>query len=367
MAENNSTSSDQGSSNVPAGKRRRGWWWKTPLGLVVLLILLVVFAPAILSTSPLRNFILGRVNNSLNGSVQADDWSISWTRGVDVRGLKVYDQDNNLVLTADVHTPMSLLAAARGNIDLGETKLDVDFKRLTIDKQGNTNLQKLVKTGPAQPAKPSGPAVAQPAAAAQPSQLPNVTGKITIKYRGNVQGEALPAPVTIEPSQIVLNIPDINKTITNAINLTYRVGSGPVSSVSLAGGVDVVENRRIVPVKAMVVDQKLELNNVDLGVASPLMKVAKVNAQVAGVANGAVRLNMAGIGKLTAEGGIKVANFLLGGDVLKGDVFKSKLVELPVNVSRQTAEGVTVLAIDRLGVQFDQGRIMLSGKAPRRR
>src|SRR5678815_4943727 len=78
-------------------KRRRRW----PIVLLVLLLLLgllVALAPTLLSTSPARSFVVGKINQNLNGKVQIDQLSLGWTSPVRVTGVKVFDKSGVQVL-----------------------------------------------------------------------------------------------------------------------------------------------------------------------------------------------------------------------------------------------------------------------------
>ena len=140
---------NDGASQPPPAKprRRRGWWWKIPLALLVLLIVLVLLGPTIAGTSPVRRYVLGKVNQNLNGSVAIEDWSISWTRGIEARGIKVLDDRGAEVASiARVRTGLSLIDAIRGRYHLGETIVDEpNLEQLVIYSDGSNNLQKLVK------------------------------------------------------------------------------------------------------------------------------------------------------------------------------------------------------------------------------
>src|SRR6476469_2299977 len=82
----------------PAKKKKRRLWLKIPLALLVLLILLVVFLPQIAGMGFVRNIVVSRVNDNLNGKVQIADWHIGWTGGVVVQGVKVFDDHGTEIL-----------------------------------------------------------------------------------------------------------------------------------------------------------------------------------------------------------------------------------------------------------------------------
>src|SRR3712207_3483637 len=72
-------------------KRRRRWPWVI-LAIVVLLIVLVALLPTLLSTGAGKSIVLGQANNYVNGKVDIADWSIGWTSGLTINGLKIDDQ-----------------------------------------------------------------------------------------------------------------------------------------------------------------------------------------------------------------------------------------------------------------------------------
>src|SRR4051795_7856738 len=112
-------------ASAPKRKKKR-WWLRVLLTLLILIVLLIVCAPYIASTAPVRGIVVSQINNNLNGSVAIADYSVGWTGGVNASGVKVYDANKNLVLEVPrVSTKLSLINAMRGNLDLGDTQIDV--------------------------------------------------------------------------------------------------------------------------------------------------------------------------------------------------------------------------------------------------
>src|SRR3954449_11773804 len=66
---------------APRRKKKR-WWLRVLLTLLILIVLLIVCAPYIASTAPVRSIVVGQINNNLNGSVAIADYSVGWTGGV---------------------------------------------------------------------------------------------------------------------------------------------------------------------------------------------------------------------------------------------------------------------------------------------
>src|SRR3954465_12645490 len=122
---------------VPKKKKRR--WPYIVGGLLVLLLALVILAPSIASTGPVRNMILGSVNSSLNGKVEIADWSLGWNSGITVNGLKVRDEANEGVLQASRgRAELSLgktIRSGGSEIALGRTDVDnLDLTKLHVDE-----------------------------------------------------------------------------------------------------------------------------------------------------------------------------------------------------------------------------------------
>src|SRR5205085_6623857 len=114
--------------------------------LVLLLLILLALAPTIASTGWARSIVVNKINQNLNGHVQIASWSLGWTGGVKLDGIKVFDDQNRQVLeVAHVSTQLSLLNAARGNYDLGQTVVDSPDFNVIRYPDGTTNLQKLKK------------------------------------------------------------------------------------------------------------------------------------------------------------------------------------------------------------------------------
>src|SRR3954451_17029024 len=126
---------------APAPKRKKKrWWLRILLPLLILIVLLVACAPYIASTAPVRGIVINQINNNLNGSVAIANYSVGWTGGIKADGVKVFDANKNVVLEVPrVSTKLSLIGAIRGNLDLGDTQIDVRLNDVTIDKDGKLN------------------------------------------------------------------------------------------------------------------------------------------------------------------------------------------------------------------------------------
>src|SRR4051812_28981669 len=94
---------------APKPKKRRRWPWVIG-AILLLLVLLVLLAPTLLSTGPVRSIVIGKVNERLNGKLAVNDWSIGWLSGVTIDGVRVDDERGSRVLEVGrMRVPVSLI------------------------------------------------------------------------------------------------------------------------------------------------------------------------------------------------------------------------------------------------------------------
>lgn len=339
----------------PPKRRRRGWWWKVPLILLVCVILLVLFAPMIASTGPVRSFAIGIVNDNLNGRLELEDWSLGWFRGIDVRGLKVYDvQDRQILELGALETDLTLVDVLQSDFSLGDARVDLLRFQLEVDEQGRTNFEKLAKADPAAPPDPP--------AQEQPMRLPDVSGTITVSDFGGTIVAAGQPPVHVDPSSAVVKIPDINAPIQNEIKLNVRVADGGPGTIAAAGTIDIAEENQLLD--ELSGDQKVVLSSIDAAAVSPFLKLAGVDLILNGTAGGELAVQTQA-GQNTIVGEVLVNSFAATGELLNGDTLRTDVLRIPINITQSTAADMNVLTVDTLGLDLgDLGSISLKAKAP---
>ena len=347
---------------APPKKKRRFLVLKILGGLVVLLILLVLFAPMIASTGAVRSVVVGQVNKSLNGRVEIADWSFGWTGPIEIKGVRVFDQEGRTILTlARFYTPMSLLAAAQGKYDLGETTIDeLNVVRLHVDEDGQNTFSKLVKSPPSQPTPKS-----TDTNRTTPSKLPEVRGTIKVtNFAAAISAANVPEELQIRPSNVTVTIPSINEPIKNDLYLVYRVGQSPEGTIKLVGSVKAIENQQV-NIDKLDAAEALQLVGVDVAALSPFLQMAKLDLQTKGVVNGQLDLKAKGLNDLAANGQIKIADLSAGGGLLHGDTFATKFLNIPLEVSTTQVDSQgTQILIKTLRVEMEQGTVAVTADAP---
>jgi hypothetical protein len=340
----------------PEKKRKKRRWLKVLIVLVLLLVALVALIPTILSTGPGTSFLLGRVNAMLHGKAHVNDLSIGWFSGADVNGLKVEDAEGATILTlARLRVPLALTDAIRGNYALGDVLVErPDIIKLQFYEDGSNNFQRLMGEPP----------TTQPADDDGGGELPRFSGKITVNHlSGTVHHPSMPAPLEIEPSSLVLNIPDSNQPIENDIKLAYRIGQNAVGTITASGKIDLIENNRV-QLDKLSGDEAITLAGISMAPVGAIMSSPQAKTTIAGVANGQIELNSRADGGMNLAGELKVDQFAYGGDALQGDKFATSVLRIPVNVSATQAGDATTLKITNTRIEFDQGSIDITADAP---
>jgi hypothetical protein len=137
--------------------------------------------------------------------------------------------------------------------------------------------------------------------------------------------------------------------------------STPPGLITLKGKADLFDQDQF---KLEAAEEKLNLADVNLAAANPFLAMAKLELALAGVASGAVDVNLKGRTNAAAAGEIKVANFQATGAALKGDTFRSNLT-VPLKVTRVIDAGnVAVLKVEDVRVQTDYGSVVVTGNVP---
>lgn len=322
---------------APKKKRRRRVpiWLRVVAVVVLLLLLLVVFAPTIASTGPVRSFVLGRVNETLNGRVEAAGWSLGWTSGLKANGVRVHDASGRQILQlTSVTTQLTLLDVIRGDFSLGDVVIDgLDFL-LRREADGEMNFVKVARAKPPverpdAPAQPA-PAPADPAAQPAPaSKLPNLSGNVVIRNsRGTFEDVTKGQTVQFTSIDGAVKVPDINGPIENSLTVTAATPDGQRGTLKLGGSIDVIENNEV-RVEAANVDEKIEVAGVALPALVAFMPPGTIDT-MRGDANAVVQLKLnAGQGGFV-EAEFTSDGFAAGGPALKGDTLQAKRFVLSI-------------------------------------
>ncbi|HMB94905.1 MAG TPA: AsmA family protein, partial [Tepidisphaeraceae bacterium] len=137
-------------------RKLRLWVW---IVLIILLFIigLIALAPTIAGTSPIRSIIVKKINENINGSAEIADLSFSWFGSARISGIKVYSPDKRLILDIpQIRLGISVLDALRQKFALGDNnQIDIASFVLSVDENGKTNFEQLLKAQPKTPKAPT--------------------------------------------------------------------------------------------------------------------------------------------------------------------------------------------------------------------
>ncbi len=345
----------------PAPKKKRRLWLKVILALIVIVILLIACAPMIISTGAVKSIVLGQVNKNLNGHIEIADWSIGWTSGVKVTGIRVFDEKNaQIAEVKSFSTQLSLLGAARGNLDLGETTIDSPNGDLYLYRDGTSNFSKLVKQSPSEPKPPK--SEPSPSTPKEDAKLPDVKVKFKVVNGSfKVQREGDPNVLAGKDLNITTTITDINQPIDHSLAVSLKNGNQEAGTISVSGKASAIKANKV-DLDTADVNETIALNNIDLPALSALIPPSAGIAIKSGQTGGTFTVAFAGGKKITLEGKYEGSNIRVTGAALKGDEYATQkfnvtvppiVVDLRNGVSDINA--IVAKAEQPVSITFDHG------------
>ena len=332
-------------------KKRKGWWWKIPLALLVLLFLLILLAPTIASTSPVRNMVLSKVNQSLPGKVAIADWSFGWFSNISITGIEYADpQGNHQASVGAVTINKSLLQLARMSLhDTDVLVRDVTLSGLVVDMTPKPAAKLPAKT-------PS----TIPAPVVKHVILPDLTCNVKVE---NISGDikllgAGGKSATLhldKQTGVALSLPASGPAQCNA-----TISFASAGLVQVTATIQGIKPGAELDTKALQTSAKLLLAKLDLAPFGEIAKVTGKDMNLAGQLNGQVDLASAS-GLSTVKGEITGSDLAFGGAILQGDQLTTKSLRIPVDLSM--AEGGR-LKTNTLAVIVDQASVNVSADLP---
>jgi len=125
------------SSNRRGPRRRLRFLLKFFISVLAVLLILLALAPAILSLNFVKDAVLRRLNRGMEGSVEIDSWSISWSRGISLEGVSLKNAEGTEVgKIASAKAGLRWMGLLARKIDLGEVVIERPEIRLEMEKEG---------------------------------------------------------------------------------------------------------------------------------------------------------------------------------------------------------------------------------------
>jgi hypothetical protein len=206
----------------------------TIVGIIVVLAALLLLAPTIASTAPVRAIVLGQVNDRLNGRVQVEDWSLGWWSGIRADGVRVFDDRGAQIFEArELSTQLTLLDAISGNYSFGKTRLAGANFVLKIDENGESNFARLIKSTSSN-AKKSNARDKRSASTSDESKLPKFDVDFVGDITGTIEQAGVPAAIHLTQGDIAITAAR-DQPIEDDVTLAMRVGDNAAGSIAMQG------------------------------------------------------------------------------------------------------------------------------------
>jgi hypothetical protein len=258
------------SPTSPKPKKRRGR--KLLIGGVVLLLLLVglvALLPTLASTGVGRDLVLGQINNSIVGRVEAESLSVGWFSGATLGGVELYDDEQDqLVLHADLATELTLLdALTYGDLDFGQSTLWLNMLRAEVNEAGELNYVRLLSS-----TEPSDSETA----------IPVITGRLKLELEGRIDHPT--GSVELLKNEGFIDFGD-GEAVAVALNLPLRDDQGASGTIAVNGEVAVPPSG-FGDLSSLAADGDVRFEDVELSLLRPVLKMAGVDAEATGVLDG---------------------------------------------------------------------------------
>jgi hypothetical protein len=304
--------------------------------------------PAYLSSGSGRNFILGKINDSLDGKVNVDSISMGWFSGVTADRLNFTNPSGSTKMTAEkIAAFPSYLSLLGGRVSIDQAVIDKPYLSITIDKT-KTQETKGASTSEAGP-KSSPPAI--------PLNKVNLTIN-----QGNCK---IIAPDAMQVMQ-TLELKNINSKIAirplgskSSFDVSMTVaGANEVSDISAAGEIKTYKEWSLAGANGNL---SVEVNDLELATLSPLFAALNVNASASGKVKANVDAKIKNGQFENLEGKVKADNLDITGDLLKGDRLQSSKFQADVKLNT-TEKSIN---IDRLKIEADGLTADIKGTVPK--
>jgi hypothetical protein len=282
--------------------------------VILILFLFVALLPTLVSSSVGRSIVVGQVNSRINGKLEISDLSIGWFSGISVDGVVINDASNRQILQLPhFETKLGLLAAIRGNYNIGQTKVEGLDVLVSREADGSLNWAHLAKASEsAQPAgtEPKAPAPAPASGKPEPAReikLPGVSGELIVSNARITYEDAThqAQPVYLRNMQASVKIPDINQPITDSFSAEAQIGTQKPGTLNVDGAIAAIANN-VLQTTPSQLDQTIKLNGLDVGAVMGLLGKT-TTADLTGRAQGQVVVHLIK-GSGTADASVEVAN-----------------------------------------------------------
>jgi hypothetical protein len=308
--------------------------------LVTLAVILTLFAalllalPALLSTDLVRARILSAANRSMDGTLSAEAWRVTWRDGITIRAPRLdMPARGATVRAASIVVDRGLLALLRQPGAFGTVIIENPDVRLTVPAAPRPS----GKTPP--PDTPSRQDPAPPQAASRPPALPvDLKGAIEIRRGALTVAQGAQPPLTLSDISCRIVLSGLSAPIAfdlSAAPPAARV-SGETSRAALRGTLTLPPPERWDPMHTAL-DATLSVTNLDLAVLSGVARAFTDAPAATGRLSAEAAVSRAPGTALDVDARFRVSDLRLAGGPLGPDTPRIERFDAHVAVQADAA------------------------------
>ncbi|MHC5059931.1 MAG: hypothetical protein ACYTFK_02445 [Planctomycetota bacterium] len=315
--------------------------------VVVLALLLLLTVPLYLSSGAGRDFVVGKINKSINGKVSMGDFSMGWFKGIRVTDLNFENEAGTTSANVrEISTRPYYASLLLGIVALGETLVEEPRVVINVAQKQEGGIDSL---GPSEK-KPIGIEGKDAGLVLAKIDLTVKGGDVTINSKPRGQ-EASKLKVSNIESRIDLN-PLGKKSSFDVALAVDRNGSQ--SNISAKGNLK-PSARKSWTLKETSGDFTMKVDNLDLESLGPLFAIAGKDIDAVGVLNADItaKIDDGRFEKLQAKAVMSGFKQEFGG--------KETTIDEPVKINAEISSDDKDIRIDKLNVESSFCRLDCSG------
>ena len=314
--------------------------------IVVLIVLVVFLIPVFVSSANGRNFILAKINNSIDGKTDFAGLSMGWLKGVRITDFSFNDsRGQTSVRVKQIATKPQYSSIMSGSVSLGETIIDEPRVEISLKAQ---QPKEIAEPGQKTTARTQSTLIVLPIKKMD-LVINNGNVKVTDQQSKTVEVSKIDSRVNLRP-------PGQETSFTLH---TIVASAGKESDIQADG--------RIIPGKAKGWTLKgtsgnvsVQVTDLDLPSLAPFLALAGVEVQAEGVISGSISSEVKDGRFENLSADIKAKNLDITAPSLKGDRLKTNTLDVHAKLKREQK----MIHIESLDIATDWLKTQATGSVP---
>ena len=315
--------------------------------IIVLIVLVVFLIPVFVSSAKGRNFILAKINNSIDGKTDFAGLSMGWWKGIKVTDVSFNDiSGQTFVEVRQITTKPHYGSILLGNVSLGKTVIDEPRVEINLtDQQSKETAEPGQKT----------------TSGKQPTPIALPIRKVDLVVKDGNLKVTDPKAQTVEFSQIDsrVNLRPPGQETSFSLH-TLVASAGKESEIQAEGRISPGKAKTGWTLKGTSGNVSVQVTDLDLPSLAPFLALAGVEVQAEGVLSGSVSSEVKDGQFENLSADIKARNLDITGPLLKGDRLKTSTLDVNAKLKREQK----MISIENLDIKADWLKAQAAGTIP---